>query len=75
MVESSLTERYSLINHHRIGYGGTTHVGAPVSILLTKTDSGFMLTRPSTKTIRFFSPGLDEPLAPKTGHLLGDTCA
>src|SRR5687768_12027855 len=32
LVESSLTERYSLINHHRIGYGGSTHVGAPVSI-------------------------------------------
>jgi pimeloyl-ACP methyl ester carboxylesterase len=32
MAEPSLTERYSLINHHRIGYGSSTHVDAPVSI-------------------------------------------
>ena len=32
MAEPSLTERYSLINHHRIGYGGSTHVDHPVSI-------------------------------------------
>jgi pimeloyl-ACP methyl ester carboxylesterase len=32
MAEPSLTERYRLINYHRIGYGGSTHVYAPVSI-------------------------------------------
>jgi pimeloyl-ACP methyl ester carboxylesterase len=32
MAEPTLTERYTLINHHRIGYGGSTHVDASVSI-------------------------------------------
>jgi pimeloyl-ACP methyl ester carboxylesterase len=32
MAQPNLTERYRLINYHRIGYGGSTRVNVPVSI-------------------------------------------
>jgi pimeloyl-ACP methyl ester carboxylesterase len=32
IAESYLTEHYSLIHYHRIGYRGSTHVDHPVSI-------------------------------------------
>ena len=32
LTQSALTDRYRLVNYHRVNYGSSTHVGGPVSL-------------------------------------------
>lgn len=43
MVEPTLTGRFRLIDHHRVGYGGSTHVVALMSIADQAAHCGALL--------------------------------